>query len=61
MLNFCIKKLWIPDVIVIILCRNFNAIKAIKMFSLRKNVTLPNLAVLHDEISRHTEEIEIIS
>jgi hypothetical protein len=42
--------LWIPDVIVIILYRNFNAIKAIKTFFLRKNVTLPHLAVLHEKI-----------
>jgi hypothetical protein len=33
----------------IILYRNFNAIKAIKTFFLRKNVTLPHLAVLHDK------------
>jgi hypothetical protein len=37
-----------PYVIVMILYQNFDATKAIKTFSLRKNVTLPHLAVLHE-------------
>jgi hypothetical protein len=50
-----------PDVIVIILCRNFHAIKAIETFFLRKNVTLPHLAILHEKISRQTEEVGVLS
>jgi hypothetical protein len=35
-------------VILMILYRNFDATKAIKTFSLRKNITLRHLAVLHE-------------
>jgi hypothetical protein len=48
-------------VIVIILCRSFYAIKAIKTFFLRKNVTLPHLGVSHEKISRQTKEVEVIT
>jgi hypothetical protein len=53
--------LWILDVILIIPYQNFYATKAIKMFFLRKNVTLPHLAVLHVKISMQTMEVGVLS
>jgi hypothetical protein len=53
--------MWIPNVIVIIPYRNFYATTAIKTFFLRKNVTLPHLAVLHEKISRQIEDVRDLS
>jgi hypothetical protein len=53
--------LCIPDVIVIIPYRNFYATKAIKTFFLRKNITLPHLAILHEKILRQNEEVGVLS
>jgi hypothetical protein len=46
LLNFHSRNFEFPDVTVII--PKFYAIKAIKTFFLRKNVTLPHLAFLHE-------------
>jgi hypothetical protein len=47
-----------PDVIVIILYRNFYVIKAIKTFLLRKIITLPHLAVLHEKFRGRLGKLE---
>jgi hypothetical protein len=60
-LELSYSKMWIPNVIVIIPYRNFYATTAIKTFFLRKNVTLPHLAVLHEKISRQIEDVRDLS
>jgi hypothetical protein len=48
--NFRSRFFVLTVVIVDELFRNFNANKAMKTFSFEKNVTLPHLAVLHENL-----------